>query len=124
MTLSINGTTGLTFPDTSLQNTSATAFKTQNIASTGGTLTASDKAAFVSVTGGVTIPASVFIALDTLSIYNASNTTTITITQGSGLNLLFAGTSTNGNRSLAQNGLATVIFTSPTTAVISGGGLS
>lgn len=124
MSLSLSGTNGLTFPDATLQNTSATAFKVQNLASTGGTLTSADKASLVSVTGGVTIPANVFVALDTLSIYNASNTATITLTQGSGLNLLFAGTSSNGNRTLAQNGLASIIFTSPTTAVIAGGGLS
>jgi pyruvate/2-oxoglutarate dehydrogenase complex dihydrolipoamide acyltransferase (E2) component len=96
---------------------------TQSTASGGGTLVVGDRGALVSVTAGVTVPASVFAANDTLSIYNNS-ATGITITQGAGLTLRQVGTATTGNRTLAQRGLATIVFISATEAVISGGGLT
>lgn len=96
---------------------------TQSTASTGGTAVIGDRGALVSVTGGVTIPASVFAANDTFTIYNNS-ASNITLTQGSGLTLRQVGTANTGNRTLAQRGLATVVFISATEAVVSGGGLT
>lgn len=96
---------------------------TQSTASTGGTAVVGDRGALVSVTGGVTIPASVFAANDTFTIYNNS-ASNITLTQGSGLTLRQVGTANTGNRTLAQRGLATVVFISATEAVVSGGGLT
>lgn len=89
----------------------------------GGTAVVGDRGSLLSVTAGVTIPASVFAANDTFSIYNNS-AANITITQGAGLTLRQVGTANTGNRTLAQRGLATVVFISATEAVISGGGLT
>ena len=115
---------GITFGDGTTQNTNALVFRTQGLAITGGTLTVNDRASLVSCNGTVTIPASVFSGLDTLSIYNSSNTVSMSITQGTGLTLYLAGSTSTGNRTLATNGLASVVFISPTVAVIAGGGLS
>lgn len=93
------------------------------VTGTTGTLVAGDVGALVQATGGITIPASVFVARNVVTIYNNS-AASITITQGSGLTLYQVGTANTGNRTLAQRGLATVVFIDATTAVISGGGLS
>jgi hypothetical protein len=73
--------------------------------------------------GGVTIPNAVFAARDVLTIYNSSGSD-MTITQGASFTLRLVGTATTGNRTLAQRGLATVVFISASEAVISGGGLT
>lgn len=97
---------------------------TPSTAATGGTAVVGDRGALLAQTSGsVTIPASVFAARDVFTIFNNS-VTTQTIVQGAGLTLYFAGTATTGNRTLTQFGLATVVFISPTVAVISGGGLA
>ena len=93
--------------------------------STAYVLQASDNGQCISITtGGVTVPASVFAANNVVTIYNNSGSTQV-ITQGSGLTLQFAGqpTSTTGNRNLSLYGIATVLFLSPTSAVITGAGL-
>lgn len=90
--------------------------------STTGTLVLSDRGGLVQVTSGITVPASVFATNDVVSIYNNSSSS-ITITQGSGLTLRLAGSATTGNRTLYQRGLATIVFISATEAVASGGGL-
>ena len=88
------------------------------------TLVATDNGQCIITNSGVTVPASVFVAGNVVTIYNNSGST-ITITQGSGLTLQFAGqsTSTTGNRSLALYGIATVLFLSASSAVITGAGL-
>ena len=96
---------------------------TASTASGGGTAVVGDRGALLAVTAGVTIPASVFAANDTFTIFNNS-ASNITLTQGSGLTLYLVGSATTGNRTLAQRGLATVVFISATVAVISGGGLT
>jgi hypothetical protein len=96
---------------------------TQTTTSGGGTLVIGDRGTLVSVTAGVTIPASVFAENDVVTIYNNSGSN-ITITQGAGLTLRQVGTATTGNRTLAQRGLVTTVFISATEAVISGGGLT
>lgn len=96
---------------------------TPSTTSSGGTLVIGDRGALVSVTAGVTVPASVFSSQDVVSIYN-NTSSPITITQAGGLTLRFVGTATTGNRTLAQRGLATIVFISATEAVISGGGLT
>ena len=89
----------------------------------GGTAVIGDRGCLLSVTAGVTVPANVFAANDTFSIYNNS-ASNITITQGASLTLRQVGTANTGNRTLAQRGLVTVVFISATEAVISGGGLT
>jgi hypothetical protein len=91
--------------------------------SSGGTAAIGDRGSLLSVTAGVTVPANVFAANDTFTIYNNS-ASNITITQGASLTLRQVGTANTGNRTLAQRGLATVVFISATEAVISGGGLT
>ncbi len=95
----------------------------QSTAAGGGTLVIGDRGTLVSVTAGVTVPANVFAANDVATIYNNSSGN-ITITQGGSLTLRQVGTANTGNRTLAQRGLATVVFISATEAVISGGGLT
>lgn len=88
------------------------------------TLVAGDNGQCIITNSGVTVPASVFAAGNVVTVYNNSGST-ITITQGSGLTLQFAGqsTSTTGNRSLALYGITTVLFLSASSAVITGAGL-
>lgn len=90
---------------------------------TTGTPVAADAGKSVNATAGVTIPANVFAAGDVLVIDNQS-AGSITITQGTSLTLTMAATTSTGNRTLVQNGVATVKFRSATTAVISGSGLA
>lgn len=88
-----------------------------------GTLVLGDRGTLVEATGSITIPASVFSARDVITIYN-SGTTAITITQGASITMRQAGTANIGNRTLAQYGLATIIFRSGTECIISGSGLT
>ena len=92
----------------------------------GYALAATDNGQCVSITtGGVTVPSSIMAAGDVVTVFNNS-TSNQTITQGIGLTLRWAGqtTATTGSRTIGQFGLATVIFISPSVAVISGSGLS
>jgi hypothetical protein len=89
------------------------------------TLVATDNGQCIITNSGVTVPASVFAAGNVVTVYNNSGST-ITITQGGGLTLQFAGqsTSTTGNRSLALYGITTVLFLSASSAVITGVGMT
>jgi hypothetical protein len=88
------------------------------------TLVATDNGQCIITNSGVTVPASVFVAGNVVTVYNNSGST-ITITQGGGLTLQFAGqsTSTTGNRSLALYGITTILFLSASSAVITGVGM-
>jgi hypothetical protein len=88
------------------------------------TLVAADNGQCVVTNSGVTVPASVFAVNNVVTIYNNSGSS-ITITQGGGLTLQFAGqsTSTTGNRSLALYGITTILFLSASSAVITGVGM-
>lgn len=88
-----------------------------------GTLVIGDRGSNVKATGAITIPASVFAADDVVTIINTT-AGNITLTSGAGLTLYQVGTANTGNRTLAQRGMATVVFVSPTEAYISGAGLS
>lgn len=105
------------------------------ITATGSTLN-SQTAAYVAVagdagkmisitTGGVTINNSVFSAGNIVTIYNNSGSSQ-TITQGTGVTLQWAGqtASTTGNRTLGLYGIATIVFLSASSAVITGAGLT
>lgn len=88
------------------------------------TLLATDVGKFISITtGGVTVPASVFAVGDAVTIYNDSGSNQ-TITQGGSVTMYLVGTATNGNRTLAQRGLVTILCVAANTFVISGGGLT
>lgn len=90
---------------------------------TSGTATTGDVGKCIAVSAGLTIPASTFAAGDAVSVYNNS-ASAVTLTQGSGLTLRLAGTTTTGNRTLAARGIATIWFNSATEAVISGAGVT
>lgn len=59
----------------------------------------------------------------TYSIYNDS-AASITVTQGSGMTLRLAGTTTTGSRTVAARSFATIWFNSTTEAVIMGNGVT
>lgn len=127
--ININGTVGASTPNTgaftTLTDTAGNVRDIpQNAKTSSYTLIASDAGKHISITtGGVTVPASVFSAGNAVSIYNNSGSNQ-TITQDSGVTLRFAGTSTTGNRTLAQYGVCTVLCVASNTFVISGAGLS
>ncbi|MFN7882018.1 MAG: hypothetical protein ACK5PF_03255, partial [bacterium] len=85
----------------------------------GGTLALANRGQVIPISAGVTVPASLFSAGNTVGLYNdtAGN---LTITQGSGLTLRNSGTALTGNRTLGQRALCTIWFRSPTEAVITG----
>lgn len=127
----LTGSSGLTFDGTTLTGTAVADVSglirnvPVNTQTTGYTLVASDNGKYINITtGGVTIPASIFANGQTVTIYNNS-TSSQTITQGSGVVMTLAGTILTGNRTLAGNGLCTVLcVATPGTFIIAGSGLS
>jgi hypothetical protein len=91
--------------------------------STSGTAAVTDRGCLLIATSGITVPASIFAANDAFTVINNSSSS-ITLTQGSGLTMYWAGTGTTGNRTLAARGVATVIFVGATTCYVLGGGLT
>jgi hypothetical protein len=80
----------------------------------------------VSTSAGVTVPANATTAFaigDTIILYNNS-AGGITVTQSTGVTLRLAGSSSSGNRTLAQRGLATLIKVGTDEWVVSGMGIS
>lgn len=98
-----------------------------NSVSTGYTLVALDSGKVVYLSSGsLTVPANVFSAGDTVTILNSSTSASITITQGSGLTMYWAGqaSATSGNRTLGLLSMSTILFTSSTVSIIAGAGLT
>jgi len=89
------------------------------------TLVATDNGQCIVTNSGVTVPASVFATGNVVTVYNNSGAS-ITITQGGGMTLQWAGqnTSTTGSRTLALYGISTVLFLSASSAVITGVGMT
>ena len=89
------------------------------------TLELTDAGKHISTTAGVVIPANSSLSFPTgtaIAIYNSSGgNITLSITSDT---LRLAGTTTTGNRTLANHGLATITKVASTTWVISGAGLS
>lgn len=95
----------------------------QNAQTSSYTLVATDNGKFISITtGGVTVPSGIFSVGQNIAIYNNSNSNQ-TITQGSGVTLTLAGTTSTGNRTLLPNGLSTIFCVSSNTFVIVGSGV-
>ena len=83
-------------------------------------LVATDAGQCISITtGGVTVNNSVFAAGDVVSIYNDSGSSQ-TITQGTGVTLRKAGSSTTGNLTLQERGMITIWFKLASEAIVSG----
>jgi hypothetical protein len=96
----------------------------QNAQTSAYILAASDVGKHISITtGGVTVNPNIFSVGDAVSIYNNSGSNQ-TITQGTSVTMYLVGTSTTGNRTLAQRGVATVLCVGNDTFVIMGGGLT
>lgn len=72
--------------------------------------------------GGIVVNGAVLAAGFTATIFNNSAANT-TITAGAGVTMYLAGTSSTGNRTLTQRGLATVICVAANTFAITGSGL-
>ena len=70
-------------------------------------------------TSTVTVPANVFSAGDIFSVINNS-AANISISQGTGLTMRLVGTATTGSRTLAQRGIATIMFVSATECIVTG----
>jgi len=97
-----------------------------NSQTTAYVLVASDNGKAISITtGGITVPNSVMSSGNAVTIYNNSGSSQ-TITQGTGVTLQWAGqsSSTTGDRTVGLYGICTILFTSSSTAIISGAGLS
>lgn len=99
-----------------------------NSVASGYTLIALDSGKTISISGGtLNIPANVFAAGETITIYNSSTTAVnLSIVPAGTLTLYWAGQTalTSGTRTLSLQGLCTILFTSGTAAVITGSGLT
>jgi hypothetical protein len=69
------------------------------------------------------VPASVFSIGDNVTIFNNS-TSNQTITQGSGVTLRAGGSTSTGNRTLANYGVATILCVAADVFVITGTGIT
>ena len=96
---------------------------TSNSKSAAYDLTADDVGELINTTAGVTVVSGVFSAGDAVTIYNGT-TGDIIITEGASVTMYLAGSSTTGDRTLAQKGVATVLCVGTDTFTILGGGLS
>ena len=96
----------------------------QNSQTSAYTLVAGDNGKHINTTtGGVTIPSGVFSAGNVVTIYNDSSSNQV-ITQGSGVTLRLAGTTSTSNRNLASYGICTLLCVASNEFVISGAGLT
>ena len=95
-----------------------------NAKSSDYTLVASDAGKFIRRTGGnITVPYNVFSTGDMVTILNDDGSN-MTITQGSNFSLINTADASTGNRTLAQRGVATILFNAQNQGYISGSGLS
>jgi hypothetical protein len=94
--------------------------------STNTTAAASDVGKHIYVSSSVTINSGIFSAGDSFVIVNSNTaTTSISIIAGSGVTLRLAGTTTSGTpRTIAPNGMASVLCVASNTFLISGAGVS
>ena len=96
----------------------------ENSSKTGSyTLVAADDQKLINTNSGVTVPSGVFSASDAVTVVNNS-TSNITITQGGSVTMYLGGSSTTGNRTLAQKGICTILCISSNTFIITGAGLT
>ena len=96
---------------------------TSNSKSGAYTLSVDDVGELINTSSGVTVPSGTLSAGDAITIFNSS-TSDITITEGASVTMYLAGSSTTGDRTLAQKGVATVLCVGTDTFTILGGGLS
>jgi hypothetical protein len=128
-TLTNKTITGLTSASTSLDSAGtgyAVGFRTMpQSANTSGTLVLSDSSKHYYLTSGVTVPLNSSVAFDIGTVITiVSNNTAITITPASGVTLQLANSSSAGTRSVASNGIATLIKVAVNTWYCSGTGVT
>jgi len=92
---------------------------------TSGTLILSDSSKHYYLTSGITVPLNSSVAFDIGTVITiVSNSTAITITPASGVTLQLANSTSAGTRSLASNGIATLIKVAVNTWYCSGTGVT
>ena len=89
------------------------------VSSTATTLVAADVGKVVSLSAGITIPASIFAAGDAISLYN-NTTSTKTITCSAITTKIAGSDTTVTSATLAIRGVATVLFIDATNCVLTG----
>ena len=89
------------------------------ISSTTTTLVAADVGKVVSLSSGITVPASIFAAGDVVSLYN-NTTGNLTITCSAVTTKLAGNNTTVTSATLATRGVATVLFIDASNCVITG----
>jgi len=88
------------------------------------TLQVSDDGKLINTSYNVTIPSGIFTAGQTITVYNNSTTSSITIYQGSGVTSYLVNSNTTGDRTVGVNGIAVIICVALNKFVVSGGGVS
>jgi len=92
---------------------------------TSGNLALGDSGKHVYVSSGVTVPPNSSVPFEIGAVITVvSNATSLTITQGSGVTLKWANSASTGNRTLASNGIATLLKVATDTWYIFGLGLT
>jgi hypothetical protein len=92
---------------------------------TSGTLVLSDSAKHLYLTGNVTVPPNNAVAFDIGTVISVvSNATALVIQAGSGVTLKLANSASTGNRSVASNGVATMIKVAVNTWYVFGLGVT
>jgi hypothetical protein len=92
---------------------------------TSGTLILSDSAKHYYVTSNITVPLNSSVAFEIGTVISiVSNSTAITITPVSGVTLQLANSGSAGVRSLASNGIATLLKVAVNTWIVSGAGIT
>lgn len=77
----------------------------------------------IQLTSGITVDAGIFAADDTVTLQNTT-AGSLTVTQGSGFTLRFAGTGSTGSRTIAAYGELTMHFVSDSEAYLFGAGIT
>ena len=92
---------------------------------TSGTLVLSDSAKHLYLTGNVTVPPNSSVAFEIGTVVSVvSNATALVIQAGSGVTLKLANSTSTGNRSVASNGVATMIKVATDTWYVFGLGVT
>ena len=94
-------------------------------ANTSGTLVLSDSAKHYYITSSITVPLNSSVAFDIGTVITiVSNNTALSIIPASGVTLQLANSASAGTRSLASNGIATMVKVGVNTWYISGTGVT
>lgn len=87
-------------------------------------LAAGNTGTWINQTDAATATVNTGLAAGTAVTIGNNNASSMTLTQGAGMTLRWAGTTSTGSRTIAGRGLATVVYVTTTEAWVSGSGLS